>query len=147
MEKLILVRYGQYENEHLSDDGRETMVMASRKIGPLIYSKKFIVVSADIPRAVESAQILAEQLHGPQVQSFSEFYAAEEDGYLPDIQKAVKLMIALGQDCDILIAVVSREYIEAIPNHVLPHLAGEKNTLNRGEIFVLDYQTENLTKL
>jgi hypothetical protein len=108
--KLILLRCGQYENGHLNNQGRETMVLIADRLRRFIQNQKVQIISANIPRAFESAQIISEQLNWGSVQTLPELYAAEEDGHLPDLIIAGKVLSKIGKDADLTIAIVSREY-------------------------------------
>jgi len=128
--ELILVRYGEHEDEHLSDKGKEAMLLVAKKLEKLVKDKKICIVSANIPRAVESAKIISEIIKVSPVEAFDEFYAAEEKNIYTDISRATKIFDSLSKKFDVVIAVISREYIEKI---------GKKD-LKRGEILVLDYK-------
>jgi len=56
----------------------------------------------------------------------------------------------LWKQYDIVIAVISREYIETLPNYILGnlgvHKVGETN-LDRGEILIVDYGKKSWTKM
>jgi phosphohistidine phosphatase SixA len=150
MKKLALVRYGEHENGHLNEKGTQVMILTSEQLKSLIQSENACIISAKIPRASESAEILSRHLNVFPVQTFSELYAEEEEGHLPDLDTATKLINSIGEKYDIVIAVVSREYIETLPNHILKSLGVEKTTkthLSRGEILVLDYDAKNIEYL
>ncbi len=150
MEKLLLVRYGEHEDGHLSIEGMKMMISVSEKIKSLIKDEIFCVISADIDRAIESAKIISKQLGTNSVQTFHELYAAEESGIAVNLEAALKVINSAGEKCDMLIAVVSREYIESLPNYILHNLGSKESIethLNRGEVLVLDYDTKNITYL
>jgi len=128
--KLILVRYGEHEDGHLSDKGKEAMFLVAKKLESLVKGKKACIISANIPRAFEGAKIISEIIGVSSVETFDEFYAAEEKNIYVDIVRAIKILDSLGKKFDVVIAVISREYIEKI---------GKKD-LKRGEILVLDYK-------
>lgn len=128
--KLVLVRYGEYENGHLTEQGKETMIKASDLLKILVKNKKTCVVSASIPRAIESSKVISENLKISSVKIFDEFYAAEEAGIKVDIDKAKNILDLLSREFEVVIAIISREYIEK--------LSGK--SLQRGEIFLLDYK-------
>jgi hypothetical protein len=150
MKKLALVRYGEHENGHLNKKGTQTMISTSERLKTLVQNKNACIVSAKIPRAIESAEILSKNLNIFPVQNFLELYAEEEEGHLPDLDMATKLIHSIGEKYDVVMAVVSREYIETLPNHILKSLGVEKTTethLSRGEILVLDYDTKDIIYL
>jgi hypothetical protein len=150
MKKLALVRYGEHEAGHLTEEGIRTMVLTAELLLPLIQDQPVCVISAEVPRAIESAEVLSRHLNISPVQTFSELYAAEEDGRLPNLSLAAKLINSLGKKYDLVIAVVSREYIETLPNHILKSLGTKEITethLNRGEILILDYNTKKIKYL
>lgn len=125
--KIVFVRYGQYKDGHLDEIGKHQMVFVSEKIKNLLAGQNFCVVCADIPRAVESAKVIANNLGAKDVQSFKEFYSAKEDGIEVDVARAKNIFDSLKYD--FVVAVISREYIEVFAN---------KN-LERGEFYILDY--------
>lgn len=128
--KLILVRYGTHENGHLNEQGKKNMIDAVKLLKPFVVNKKACLISANIPRAIESAEIISEKLENLSIKPFNEFYAAEEEGIKVDIDKARNILNSLINDFEVVIAVISREYIEKL---------SDKN-LERGEISVLEYK-------
>ncbi len=144
MKQLILVRYGQYENGHLTTDGKATMEIAASRLQPLVKDLKNRLLSASTPRATESAQILSEVL-GAKVEAFPALYAAEEEGNLPDCNAASELIFKLGESYDCIVAVISREYIEALPSYILKK--DVKTKLERGECLVMNLETTELSYL
>lgn len=146
MEKLILIRYGEHTDGHLNGQGRETMGMIAAKLAPVIDNKKVLIACAKVVRAVESAKVLANLLHTSEPTSYDEFYSAEEAGKFPDATAANELINNLGESCDILIVIASREYIELLPSMILKQGA-EVTNLNRGEVLVIDYETSSANKL
>ena len=146
--KLILIRYGEHENGHLNELGKQTMISTAQRLNPIVENKNTCIVSAKVPRAIESAQIIKEYLHLPTAQSFSELYAAEEEGIYVNLESAVKIINSLGEKYAIVITVTSREYIETLPSYILKNLGSQtitKTRLNRGEIIVLDYDRKDIT--
>lgn len=114
------------------------MISVAEKIRPIIQNQKSLIVSAQVLRAEESAQIIARELQLPQPQSFVEFYAAEEEGELSDPEGATKLITNLGNQCEVLIVIASRECIETIPQHILEN--HESYNLKRGEALLIDWE-------
>jgi phosphohistidine phosphatase SixA len=128
--KLILVRYGEHEDGHLSDKGKETVLLVAKKLESLVRDKKVCIISANILRAIESAKIISEMIGVSPIEAFDEFYAAEEKNIYVDIGRATKILDSLSKKFDVTIAVVSREYIKEL---------GKKD-LRRGDILALDYK-------
>lgn len=143
MKQLILVRYGQYEDGHLTEEGIETMERAAMRLNDIEIGTSRLL-AANTPRAVESAEVLARSL-GTQVEICDELYAAGEDGKLPSTSSAWALLKSRGEACDSLIAVVSREYIETLPSLILGSEA--EVSLDRGQCLVIDLETNVLTYL
>ena len=132
--KIILVRYGEYREGHLNDQGKKTMKLASECLKPLVQESSAIIC-ANIPRAIESAQIIAQELRIGPIQIFTGLYAAEESGIEINLDTALKIIDTVGQDKDIVVAVVSREYIQALSKYF-----GQPDAvLSRGEILILPY--------
>jgi broad specificity phosphatase PhoE len=129
--QLILVRYGSHDGERLTQLGRAEMLGAAKELAKEVLGKTSIV-TADIPRGRESAEVVADEL-GLGVLMRKELYAAPEDGVAVDIDQAKQLFDNLAAENDTVIAVVSREYIE--------QLSGGKN-LERGEWLRMEYGQE-----
>jgi len=128
--KLILVRYGEHQNGHLSEKGKKEMFLVAEKLESLVKNKKCCIICAKIPRAVESGEIISKKLNLSPVKSFAEFYAADEDNIPINVNKAKEVLDNLGKEFDVVVAVISREYIEEF---------GGKS-LSRGEFLALDYK-------
>jgi len=82
MEQLILIRYGEHKDGHLSEQGTQTMRRAADSL-LRVNLDKVRLLAANTPRAIESARIIASSL-SVEVEVFDELYAAEEDGKLPN---------------------------------------------------------------
>lgn len=144
MKQLILVRYGQYDNGHLTDEGVNTMTLAGSILKPLISNLTVRVVAAETRRAIESAEIVGSMIN-KKVESYSQLYAAEEEGRLPDCETAKKLLLELGDGYDCVVAIVSREYIETLPSYLLNKEL--QTSLDRGECLVIDLEHKSITFL
>lgn len=152
MKKLILVRYGNWENGHLNTEGKLVMAAAAQKL-EAFATGSFAVVAAQVDRAVESARIIAAHLGlaPASVKTFPELYAAEEDGNLPHVETAAEVITKFGSQYDTVIATISREYIETLPAYVLKNILHsdaalpEPTRLNRGELLVIDYELKTAT--
>ena len=148
--KLFLVRYGEHVNGHLNKKGKQTMILASKLLQPLIQNEKACILCANTTRAIESAEVISKYLKKFPVQDFQELYAAKEDGVNVDLEAAVKVINSAGIANSLVIAVVSREYIETLPDYILRKFGfqeAHKVDLARGEILVLDYNKKNITYL
>jgi phosphohistidine phosphatase SixA len=144
MKQLILVRYGQYKEGHLTEEGVETMMRAGEKVQPFISGRSVRLLAAETPRAIESAEVIGEMIN-KSVEVYSELYAAEEDEKLPDCELAENLLVELGHNCDVLVAIVSREYIETLPSYLLKK--DLKTSLERGDCLVIDFDTNGISYL
>ena len=98
--------------------------------------KNALVIAADVTRAIESFQIIATSLHLNSPLPYPELYAANENNKYADCAKAAALLNKLGESNNIIIAVVSREYIEEIPVQIIPKL--KSISLRRGEALIID---------
>jgi len=148
MNKLILVRYGEHEGGHLNEVGIKAMVFVAEKLKHLLENQNVGIVCAEVPRAIESAHIVSEALNVSPAKHFVELYAVEDTPI--HLTKAAEVIDSAGGECDVLIAVVSREYIESLPNYILQSLGVEKpieTHLERGEVLILDYGTKEITYL
>lgn len=150
MKKVIFIRYGEHENGHLNEQGKQTMISAVEKIKPFTQGQNACIIAARVDRAVESAEIISENLNLSAAKIFSELYAAEEEGINVDLNAAVKVLNSTGKNYDIIIVIASREYIETLPNHILKSLGIQKaieTHLDRGEVLVLDYNKKEVSHL
>lgn len=141
MKKLILVRYAEYINGHITEQGIRTMQQLAEQFEPFVINSTIHIIAAEVDRAVESTNILAQELGVGTIKKSQSLYAAEEDGKEPNLREAAVIINEFGESCDIVIAVLSREYIEILPHYLLPQ-APEKVTLQRGEAIII-----NLDKL
>lgn len=125
MKQIILVRYGQWEHEHLSPQGRVTMELSAERLKIFLGNRVAMVIAAEVPRAIESAQIIAKHLKISEVSSFSELYAAEECEKLPDpilAEQIINRQFSDEREPEIIIAVVSREHIETLPSYITKNI-------------------------
>lgn len=144
MNKLILVRYGQYENGHLTKEGVDTMTLAATRLKEYVSGKQVSYVSAKSDRAYESICVIS-GIYSSKASVYEELYAAEEDGVLPECEKAARLLKTIGAVCDVVVAVVSREYIETLPSYLLGKKT--KTSLERGECLVIDLESKSIVSL
>lgn len=133
--KLILVRYGEHTDGYLNDRGKQTMKLVAERLRSSVQEKTAIIC-AKIPRAIEGAEILAQEFGLGPVQSFSELYAAPEDGIEVNLNVALGVINAIANNTDVVIAIISREYIEALSRH----FGLKEKNLNRGEFLVINYK-------
>jgi len=150
MEKLVLVRYGQYENDQLTDEGKAVMRAAAERIKEFLGQTKPLVITASTNRAIESAKIVGDALETGQVGAYPEIYAADEEGRFADCAVAARLIETLGAKNPVIVAIASREYIDMLPSWILENELGSgeiKTSLNRGEALVLDYKTRTVSYL
>jgi phosphohistidine phosphatase SixA len=144
MRKLILVRYGQYENGHLTKEGIKVMTRAAERLSMFIGDGEVTVVASVTPRAFESGQIIAKTL-GVELLVNDSLYAAEEDGKFPNNMQAKEFVESFGNDDGILVGIASREYIESLPAYILEQSI--ETHLERGECLVVDYENKNISYL
>ena len=150
MKRIILVRYGSWENGHLNEAGRQEMHAAAERLRTEIDGQKTCVIAGKVARATEGAELIAQDLDLPFESSHDELYAAEEDGRLPDPRKALEVIQRY--ELDNVIAIVSREHIETLPVFVSQTVFNksverEKPSLGRGEALVIDLQKQELRYL
>jgi phosphohistidine phosphatase SixA len=145
MKNLFLVRYGEYADDgHLSKAGEKTMKKSAEILQNHIEGS-FSIVCAAVPRAEESAAIIAGSLSAVVLSAHNELYAAEEEGKLPDAAKAKSVLESCGDSADSLIAVVSREYIETLQNAFIAKVT-KPIFLERGEVLKIDIEQQSLKK-
>jgi len=119
------------------------MTDAASKIDGLHLPEKPLVVAAQTPRAIESAKIIAHLLKSAEPNEYPDLYAAEEDGNLPKLEHAKALLDHLGASANVIVAVVSREYIQALPNYLIG--TSQDTLLDRGECLVVDTTTKTMS--
>ncbi len=144
MKQLILVRYGQYENGHLTEEGVSSMSRATERLRSYILGKKVYLLAAAVPRAMESCEVIGDRFD-LKVKAFPALYAAEEEGIFADCENVNKLLLSISDTCDVVVAVTSREYIETLPSYIVKKEI--KTELGRGECLVIDYETKEITYL
>mgnify|MGYP001007827864 CR=1 FL=1 len=142
MKKIILVRYGQYENGNLTEEGINTMTETAGRLKVSGLDKSSVVISSETPRAFQSAKVISEILESKFLVNNS-FYAAEEDGVFVDNAKAAQFVNTFSSDVDNLIIVASREYIESFPAYFLE--TKENTRLERGECLVIDCENKSIS--
>lgn len=152
MKNLVLVRYGQYDlSGHINDAGRMSMQTAAGKIANHTKTDSVMVVVANVPRAIESARVLAVALSARDPVVIDELYAATEDERLPDCSAAYGKLTQVVGSVDVVVAVVSREYIESLPSYMADHVLGGVEfvplSLNRGEALVIDLEAKQIYPL
>lgn len=149
--KLILVRYGQYQDGHLSHEGVVTMQAAADRIANHLVSIAPLIISAPTPRATESASIIGKKFGMIESRQCEEIYAADEDGLLPDCKIASDLVLNLGNEHSVIVAVASREYIETLPQYIFKNIFGIEGgfdtKLERGEALVVDFNKKKISFL
>ncbi|HWH07320.1 MAG TPA: hypothetical protein VNU47_02235 [Candidatus Paceibacterota bacterium] len=119
---------------------------SAKALKELAGSGEVVVVCANIPRAIESARIITTELEIKDPTPSSRLYAAEEEGLLPDPAGAYEFLKAVGDSTDFIIAVVSREYVDVLPeylstNGITDPRVLETKHLARGEMLVLNLRS------
>ncbi|MEK7649755.1 MAG: hypothetical protein AAB367_02235 [Patescibacteria group bacterium] len=145
--QIIFIRYGEWENAHINERGKKTMLSVAHKLEKFIHKPNASIIVADIPRAIESAAILSKELQLPEAKRTSELFAEEESGNLPNIEKAASVVLSASEHKNILIVIASREYLELLPNYILEKRNSEKASVQRGEILIVDIETNTLKTL
>jgi phosphohistidine phosphatase SixA len=142
MKNLILIRYGQHQNGHLTPEGVKVMALAGARLKLLIEGKATVVIASSTPRAFESGKIIADILKS-ELTIDESLYAAEEDGKFPDNTQAKAFVENFGNNVDVLVAITSREYIETLPAYILEQPLN--TNLERGECLVIDYESKSIS--
>jgi phosphohistidine phosphatase SixA len=146
MKYLLLVRYGLYDqNGHLNEGGVKQMKECGQRIRSELSVGSVKVVSAAVSRAIESAEYLALTVDCKDVLTeYPQLYAEDEKPII-DVAEASRVLEEAGVESDVLIAVVSREYIESLPNYL--NAFNEKDVfLDRGRALVIDWETKRVLK-
>ena len=146
--KIALVRYGLSKQDVLTSEGIQMMKGIAKKLKTHLENASVGVVSAAVARAEASAEVIAASLSAELIGSYPELYAAEEDGVGPNCEAAFTLLKSLPYET--VIAVVSREYAEALPQYILKEVFGidaEISThVNRGGAVIIDLEQRKMTK-
>ena len=110
MKRLILVRHGHYAGNALTEFGRKTI----QALAPVLANSvmgQMLLVSSPVPRAKESATILAEYFHV--TVNEQKVWAAE--GHCSDNDGAYKFISGIAADVDTLVVVTHFPFLESFP--------------------------------
>ncbi len=149
MEKLIIVRHGDYDKDssHLNDKGSADIKQLAEQIRPLTDSHSVLVLSSPIDRAIESALILSNTLHVPAV--YCDALRSECQGDM-DLDGALSLIHEKSDMANIIVVVTHIEYTDNFPAHFFKHEFNTKAPymhLEKGEAAIIDCASRTLTKV
>lgn len=143
MRKLILVKYNNYADGHITPEDRKQLRHLLPKL-ELIIREQEVKLAVDHNRcAEETGDFLRSALKLYRPFSFAEFYNKTKEGRVPNVVIASKFFIQLGDDVDCLVVVVSRAYIDTVPLYFVTTAlqSGDTGTVLRlgdGRAYVID---------
>jgi hypothetical protein len=160
MQKVILIRYDEWENDHSNETSRQTITTVAERLKVALglsasdLNANVCIVSAEVPQAVESARLLAKGLNVASTTSLPQLYITDEAGRQPDPAEAFHGILGLerlyNREFSVVIAAVSPECIEVLLPYVMtdifhrPAIVGEKLQLEQGQAVVLDLSKQTL---
>lgn len=113
MRTLVIVRHGSYSGSTLNEIGREQIQRIRDALGELRTGA--IILSSNAGRALESAQILGEDI-GITPVAYADLYSDGDTAY--DILRAFALAVQHGTDAETVIIVTHHEIIARLPAYV-----------------------------
>ncbi len=143
MQKLIVVRHGEYEGRQLTEQGRNQIAKLAPKLKARVEGATFIILASTSIRGQQSAEILAEHLGGEP--ELHEVLSSEPDH--PHNHEALLELIKLRQnEADVLILVTHYEYAHGFPSYYAEKAFGENlqhHTVGNGQAVVLHCETRH----
>lgn len=154
MNKLIIARHGSYDtrNLRLNELGRKQILALSEKLENHVNGEPVIILSSTADRAIESAEILSEEL-GIEMEShdilWSDLYRDE------DYEGTYSLIKEKGDGVGVMIIVTHLEYTQALPRFFSRKEFGEdgdnslygRNFLDKGQACVIDCKKREMFQI
>jgi phosphohistidine phosphatase SixA len=149
MKKLFIIRHGRYGHDgRLNEAGVEQMHDIAEKLKLLIKAQeKVIMITSTAPRALDSAEVLSQDLGIP-YQKDELFWSDSYHDY--DYDAAFSVLGEKGEHADVVILVSHLEYCSHLPwmfatkamNILFPGIQMEK-----GECCLCDFEASSVTRL
>jgi len=143
MEKLFIVRHGSYypNGGCLTSSGQEDIQLLSKKIGRMCKGLKVRILTSPAPRGLESAKIIAKQLH-IKVEPHEVLWSEPGSGHDCDIEETLKLIQKVSAT-DVVILVTHLEYTDDLPHNFGHQVLGVTNfpffqEINKGCAWFID---------
>jgi phosphohistidine phosphatase SixA len=151
MDKLILVRHGEYDHVDgqylLNDKGLQQMLILAPKLKQLVGSTRAAVHTSSAPRATASAAPLADAL-GVRAEEHRELWSGNDGiGCNPDMRATLLLINEWGASCDVLVVVTHMEIVDRLPDIFVSHVFeswAPSVRINKGQAGVLDCATQTI---
>lgn len=149
MEKLIIVRHGDYDKDsgHLSDKGSADIKGVAVRIKALVRDSSALILSSPAFKAAESALILSDVLNVAIVMHDDLFSECQGD---MNLDRALAFVRGKSDQADVLIVVTHIEYTDYLPAHFFKKewdMKAPYMHLEKGEGAVIDYASKSLTKV
>lgn len=113
MDKLIIIRHGDYDGVNLSDFGKRQMAELGNRLMPQINGD-VLILSSTAPRARESAEILGKAFN---VSIEDHEILWSDRSHYEDFPKVLELVRSKKEEVDVLILVTHLEYVYGFPGH------------------------------
>lgn len=141
MEKLFIVRHGDYDGGGLSGLGQSQIVVLAEKLKCLVNGGTVRVLSSPAVRATQSAKIISDAL-GSKLEEHRELYSPPFD-----YDGVEKLIAAFSNTCHSLVLVAHLECAQYLPWHFGSRVLGatlESSKIKKGEALVIDCFNKSL---
>jgi phosphohistidine phosphatase SixA len=145
MEKVAVVRHGDYSGEELNDTGK----FQARKLGGLLEElsvHRSLVLTSTAKRASQTAAIIARYL-GSEIEEHELLWS--DAMHKENLQAAYDLIHTNVEKTDLLVIVTHLEYGERLPYFLVDKDWDKKplsiRSLQRGQGVILDYQLQQVS--
>lgn len=112
MQRLIIVRHGDYGGRSLTAFGREDIAKLGERLKSTINGGRILILTSTAIRARESAEILS-QILGVEIEE-NEILGSED--YMEDMEATLGLVRSKKEAADVLILVTHMEFVEEFPS-------------------------------
>jgi len=138
MEKLILVRHGNYNGSVISDSGRQQMEILARKLQLELQDKRVLIISSTALRAIGSAEVFSNVL-GISFEQDEKLWS--DNDHWRDHSQLLELIRARQEDADVIILVTHLEYTEEFPAYYGKEelkVNWNQREIEKGEAWIID---------
>lgn len=145
MKLLVVARHGQYDHAlRLSTFGRQQIEALAEALKARINGQqKVVLLTSAAPRALDSAQVLAEEL-GIEPEEHQVLWS--DNGHIHESDDAAVELISGHSDSDVVVVMTHLEYSSSLPGSYAKRAFGSSNgfayhATSYGEAWVLDCET------
>lgn len=114
LERLIVLRHGDYCGKKLNQNGIDQIESISEKIRDIVAGRGVVVLTSTAGRAVHSAEIVSEYL-GVDAQPHAILWS--DDEHVDDIPGAYDLILSYIDHADVIVVVTHYEYVMDLPEY------------------------------